>query len=231
MTRFELRHAKPSLLIYSLGKISDMRFIFIIATVLSLMGTSAFAYSGSGRNPPRKLSERQIKVLEKFIPLIPKEENIFEIVALAMVETNLSVKAISHTGDYGILQVNCRVHRKRLKKLFGFNHCKKDMLVMEKNVTASMFILSRFRKYRRCRGSKVYSCYNGGQGWRVVMKRCLENCTGKRCKSCNRPERYSNSVKKHIRFLKRKYKDLITRLSATKQRSVKTRTMNEPTRR
>jgi hypothetical protein len=208
-----------------------MKLIFIIVTVLSFICSYASAYSSSGRNPPRKLSERQVKVLEKFIPLIPKEEDIFEIVAIAMVETNLSPKAVSHTGDYGVLQVNCRVHEKRLRKLFGFKDCKKDMLVMEKNVTASMFILSRFRRYRWCRGSKVYSCYNGGQGWRVVMKKCLETCEGKRCKSCNRPERYGKSVKKHIRFLKKKYKDLITRLSATSQRSVKTRTMNEPNRR
>jgi len=189
-----------------------------LLTALLVSNSSHAKHSGSGRSPPRKLSERQIGVLEEFVPLIPAEYDPIEIVALAMVETGLTPAAISWTGDYGILQVNCKIHAPKMKKVFGFEDCKKDMLDMKKNVKASLYIFTRMRTlYRGCRRKKVYACYNGGPGWKVVMRRCLESCEGKACRKCNRPARYADSVKKHIRFLNRKYRDLIYSLSNRQQ--------------
>jgi len=164
-------------------------------------------YSGSGRNPPKSLSERHISQIKRVLPLIPGEYDAYEIIGIGMVESGLTDRAISHTGDYGLMQVNCRIHRKRLKKVFGFNDCEKDMLVVENNMKASLLLISLFRKnYRQCRGTKVFACYNGGQGWKYVQNKCLDKCgTDSQCRKCTRPARYSNSVKKHIRFLKRKY--------------------------
>ena len=195
-----------------------MKHMFVAVFIL-LFCNNVYAkgpYSGSGRNPPKKLSERQISVLKNFVPLIKwSGEDPFVMTAIAMVESSLTESAISRSGDYGILQVNCRIHSKKLKKLFGFKHCKKDMLDMRKNIVASAYVLSRFRKYRACRKHHLYACYNGGQGWKAVLKKCMEekNCEAP-CRKCNRPARYANSVKKHIRFLKRKYSDLILSLSS-----------------
>lgn len=168
-------------------------------------------YSGSGRFPPKTLSERHKEQIKRILPLIPSKYDPYEILAIGMVESSLTDQAISHTGDYGLMQVNCRIHRKRLKEVFGYKDCEKDMLVLEKNMKASLLIIDLFRsRYRQCRGPKLYSCYNGGQGWKFVQKKCLEKCEGeKECRKCTRPARYAKSVKRHIRFIKRKYKKLI----------------------
>ena len=167
-------------------------------------------YSGSGRKPPRTLSERHVNQIKALLPLIPSTFNPYEIVGIGMVESSLTPGAISHTGDYGLMQVNCRIHRKRLRTTFGFKDCEKDMLVVTNNMKASLLLIKLFReKYRQCRGSRVYACYNGGQGWKFVQNRCLKLCsTEKQCRKCTRPARYADSVKRHIRFLKRKYSDL-----------------------
>ena len=189
-----------------------MKKALIFLVLVFIAGVTPLAHAGSGRNPPKKLSERQIKVLEEFIPMFPTNIDPFEIVAIAMVESSLTPTAIGF-GNYGILQINCTVHKRNLKKLFGFKNCRKDMLDMRKNLRASLYILNAFRtKYKRCRGQNAYACYNGGQGWKAVKKKCLRDCSGKACRSCNRPARYQNSVKKHIRFLKKKYAEFITRL-------------------
>ena len=195
-----------------------MRRLFQAAVILAstllltspAMSQDAKRYSGSGRKPPKSLSERHIKQIKELLPLIPSTFNPYEIVGIGMVESSLTPRAISHTGDYGLMQVNCRIHRKRLKTVFGFNDCEKDMLVVRNNMKASLLLIELFRKkYRQCRGSRVYSCYNGGQGWKVVQNRCLEKCSSeKQCRKCTRPARYADSVKRHIRFLKRKYSDL-----------------------
>lgn len=186
--------------------------IIIISVLFCFVGTAvAQTYSGSGRKPPRKLSDRQLQVISEMLPFIPKEVNPLEIIAIALVESRLTPKAVSHTGDYGLMQVNCRIHRKRLKKVFGLENCEKDMMSIENSVNAGVHILLLMRnKYKRCRGQKVYACYNGGPGWMRVKARCLEQCKlaenpEARCKKCGRPARYSNSVKRNLRFLKREH--------------------------
>mgnify|MGYP001170917435 FL=1 len=160
--------------------------------------------SGGGRNPPKKLKERQIELAKRIIAYLkanyPKEKPI-EIIAIALVETNLKENLVSHTGDWGVLQVNCRIHRKKLKNILGIRKCK-ELHELNKNIDAAIYILNRFRRYKTCRGNNLYACYNGGQGWKVAMKKCYA-ATGK--KSCSRPYRYKNSVRKHLRLLERKY--------------------------
>lgn len=167
--------------------------------------------SGSGRNPPKKLSKRHIRQIKRILPLIPSKYSPYEIIAIGMVESSLRTNAVSQTGDYGLMQVNCRSHKKKLRKIFGFKNCEKDLLIIENNMKAALLVFSIFRKnYKQCTGQKVYACYNGGQGWKFVRNRCLKNCSSEKpCRRCGRPERYANSVKKHIEFLKKNYSYLV----------------------
>tara|TARA_B100000131_G_scaffold221323_1_gene212829 strand:- start:21485 stop:21964 length:480 start_codon:yes stop_codon:yes gene_type:complete len=150
-----------------------------------------------------------MKVIAQMVPHIPEGVDPLEVIAIALVESRLTPTAISHTGDYGLMQVNCRIHRKRLKKVFGLKDCEKDMMSVENSVRAGVHIMQLMRKkYKRCRKQKVYACYNGGPSWEKVKARCLEKCKlaenpEARCKKCGRPARYSRSVKRNLRFLKR----------------------------
>ena len=184
----------------------------ILATfIASMMVTVAMAgktkYSGSGRKPPRKLDKRQVTQIKAMLVLIPEQYDPYEIVAIGMVESNLTINAVSDTGDYGLMQVNCRIHKKQLRAIYGFKNCKKDMLIMTKSLIASLYVIDDFRKnHRRCRGTKVYACYNGGQGWRTRQRKCLKKCTTKpECLRCTRVSTYSKNVKRNILFLRNNY--------------------------
>lgn len=170
----------------------------------------AQTYSGSGRRPPSQLSERQLTVLSEVVDMIPSSENRTEILALIMVESNLTTTAVSRTGDYGIMQVNCRIWRDRLRTELGIQNCEQELMNPRTGIRAGVYVLNRFRRYRRCQGSNVYACYNGGQSWRGRAERCQAACQEDACRRrCWRPARYADSVRRHVRFLTRKYSDRI----------------------
>ena len=177
---------------------------FLACTYTQNVG--AQTYSGSGRKPPAILNEKQLSVLQEVVGMIPASENKTNILALIMVESNLTPAAVSRTGDYGLMQVNCRIWRAKLKKDLGIQDCEKEMMDMETSIRAGVYVLNKFRKYRRCRGSKVYACYNGGQNWQGRAESCQAACQDDTCRRrCWRPARYADSVRRHIRFLDRKY--------------------------
>lgn len=173
----------------------------------------AQTYSGSGRKPPRQLSERQLSVLREVVTMIPSSENRTELLALMMVESNLTPGAVSRTGDYGIMQVNCRIWRQRLKTELGIENCEEELMNPAVSIRAGVYVLNRFRRYRRCRGSNVYACYNGGQNWRGRAEACQAACQDDTCRRrCWRPARYADSVRRHIRFLNRNYNEQINQV-------------------
>lgn len=179
-------------------------FAFIACTYTQTV--EAQTYSGSGRRPPTQLSERQLSVLTEVVKMIPSSENRVNILALIMVESNLTPTAVSRTGDYGLMQVNCRIWRDALREDLGIENCEEDMMDMQTSIRSGVYVLNRFRRYRRCRGANVYACYNGGQNWKGRATRCQEACQDDACRRrCWRPARYSDSVRRHIRFLNRKY--------------------------
>lgn len=163
--------------------------------------------SGGGRKVPSKLKDRQVELAKRIIAYLkakhPKE-NPIEIIAIGLVETNLTENLVSHTGDWGVLQVNCRIHRKKLKNILGIRKCK-ELHNLKNNIDAAVYIMNRFRRYKSCKGSNLYACYNGGQGWKLAMRKC-EKVTGR--KTCSRPYRYKRSVLKHLQLLERKYSHL-----------------------
>ena len=121
--------------------------IYIVGALMLLYPISVAAnhVSGGGRNPPKTLSDRHKEVISRIVPYLkkvhPKEDPV-EIVAIAMVETNLKEGLTSHTGDYGLLQVNCKIHKKKLANRLGIKNCRKDMFIMNKNVESRSFSLA-----------------------------------------------------------------------------------------
>jgi hypothetical protein len=91
-------------------------------------------------------------------------EDPYFMVALAWVESRLQVGKISHTGDYGIFQINYRFwgkqwgYKSRTKFL-------KDMSDTKHATVAATTVLKEMRKYSACRGLNLPACYNGGPGW------------------------------------------------------------------
>ena len=160
------------------------------------------------RSPPKKLTSDRERTAVEIITYLkskyPKEDPLLY-VAVALVESSLKPTAVSHTGDYGVLQVNCRIHKKKLREILGIHNCKKEMLNIKKNVDASVLIFNRFKRYKTCKKDYIFSCYNAGQGWRSIKKRCLSSCSQDSCKKCNRPDRYRNTVKKFTKFLEKNY--------------------------
>ena len=117
----------------------------------------------------------------------------YELVAIAITESSLNPKAFSKTKDSGLFQVNCRVWHEPLN-YGGIISCQKAMMNLKVNTQAGSHILSQYRKkYKQCRGTLAYRCYNGGPGW---------------MKSANKDKiiKYSNKVKKVKRLLHKNYK-------------------------
>jgi soluble lytic murein transglycosylase-like protein len=174
-------------------------------TILLLAVSSAEA-------KPWALNDRQVGVAEQIINhlrnLHPTEDPV-EYIALAWVESRLTPSAISRTGDYGVLQVNYRIHKRKLRERLRINSTR-DLLEIRNNINASVLIVNLMRrKYRHCRGSRVYSCYNGGPGWKRVQQSCLSSCEGQRnCRRCKRAFRYGSLVRKIKRRLMRRHRDL-----------------------
>ena len=182
--------------------------IILFLAAFSLIGEP----SAEARKLPKQLSARQIDVAKEIITYLKENhpaEDPLEYIAIAWVESGLTKTAISRTGDYGVLQVNYRINKKKLNKNLGINS-RKELMELENNIDASVLIMNILRrKYRHCRGNKTYSCYNGGPGWKRVQERCLKDCSDS-CRKCKRAARYGKLTNSMKRYLKRKYISLFT---------------------
>jgi hypothetical protein len=85
-------------------------------------------------------------------------------VSLAWVESRLKTGKISHTGDFGLFQVNYRFWGKK----WGYKSRQKflvDMSSANHATVAAAVVLREMRKYKSCAGLNLPACYNGGPGW------------------------------------------------------------------
>ena len=188
--------------------------IYVFLLILSCTTVHAqIRYSGPGRNPPKNLSEQRLATMDRVLAALPQGEDPYQILGLILVESMLTTDAVSRTGDYGLMQVNCRVWRRWLRQNMNIRNCERELLTLETNIIAGVRILEVFRRHRNCRGDNVYACYNGGPRWRSRARRREAECGEDR--SCVsrawRPRRYQSSVLKHIRFLRVTYSDRIDR--------------------
>ncbi len=85
-------------------------------------------------------------------------------VALSWVESRLKTGRVSHTGDYGLFQINYRFWGKK----WDYKDRKKflvDMSSAAHATVAAAVVLKEMRKYKACQGLNLPACYNGGPGW------------------------------------------------------------------
>ena len=181
---------------------------FFFASVLLLTLLVPEGATASGRKPLTRLTKHQQSAVSKIGRSLPKREAT-ELAAIGLVESGLK-STVSKTGDYGPMQVNCRVWRRLLKEQLGILSCEQEVMDLKVATRVADFIVKRLRrKYPQCRGTKVYSCYNGGQGWAEVQQRCKRKCKRQDCSYCDRPVRYAHLVRQTIRLLRMRYSALL----------------------
>jgi len=92
------------------------------------------------------------------------EKDPYFMVALAWTESRLKASKVSHTGDYGLFQINYRFWAKK----WGYKSRQKflvDMSSAAHGTVAAAVVLKEMSKYRACQGLNLAACYNGGPGW------------------------------------------------------------------
>lgn len=91
-------------------------------------------------------------------------------VSLAWVESRIQKRQVSHTGDYGLFQINYHFWGKE----WGYKDKQKFLLDMsnaEHATVAATVVLNEMRKYKTCQGLNLAACYNGGPGWQKSKNR------------------------------------------------------------
>lgn len=133
----------------------------------------------------------------------------YELLAIAITESNLNPKAISSKGAVGLFQVMCKYWYKQ-SGYKSIAQCNKKLLNPKANVKAGVMVLSTVRKkYEQCKGELAYRCYFAGQRW---MKY--------RGKTKRQIIRYENKIKERKEILHNYYEGLIENIrSELKTRS------------
>jgi hypothetical protein len=91
-------------------------------------------------------------------------EDPYFMVAIAWVESRLLTGKVSHTGDYGLFQINYRFWGKK----WGYKDSNKflvDMSSAAHATVAATTVLKEMRRYKSCAGLNLPACYNGGPRW------------------------------------------------------------------
>ncbi len=96
-------------------------------------------------------------------------------IAIAWVESRVNSNRVSHTGDYGIFQINYNFWGKK----WGYTSKKKFLVDMSSpghGVVAAAVVLKEMKKYKACKGLNLAACYNGGPSWQKSknIKKILE---------------------------------------------------------
>ena len=100
-------------------------------------------------------------IIDKSIQL---GEDPYFMVGLAWVESRLKTGRVSHTGDYGLFQINYNFWGKK----WGYKSRNKflvDMSSPNHSVVAAAGVLKEMTRYKACSGLNLPACYNGGPNW------------------------------------------------------------------
>ena len=129
-------------------------------------------------------------IIDKSIQL--KEDPYF-MISLAWVESRLKTGRVSHTGDYGLFQINYNFWGKK----WGYKSRQKflvDMSSAPNATVAATVVLKEMRRYKSCIGLNLPACYNGGPSWQ---------------KSKNKEKilKYASKVNRMRAIFKRQYPD------------------------
>ena len=90
----------------------------------------------------------------------------FTLLAIAFRESSFKTGLVSKQGDVGIFQINARWWWKKLgyKNRADFTKKNQDVATSAKN---AITIIQKFKRFKTCRGDRVFACYNGGPGWQL----------------------------------------------------------------
>jgi hypothetical protein len=91
-------------------------------------------------------------------------EDPYFMVSIAWVESRLKTGRVSHTGDYGLFQINYRFWGRK----WGYKSRQKflvDMSSATHATVAAAVVLKEMRNYQACAGLNLPACYNGGPSW------------------------------------------------------------------
>ena len=120
--------------------------------------------------PPYFDTEQELNaavIIDKSLDL---QQDPYFMVSLAWVESRLKTGRVSHTGDYGLFQINYRFWGKK----WGYKDRNKflvDMSSAAHATVAATVVLKEMRKYKSCQGLNLSACYNGGPQWQKSKNR------------------------------------------------------------
>ena len=159
---------------------------------LILLGATCDPY-GIKREEKKKHFVNIIKHAEQ------KNQDPYELLAIAITESSLKPNAYSHTKDVGLFQVNCRWWYKKFKYK-SIKHCESALKDPNLNIQRGIYILNHFRNnYKQCKGNNAYRCYNGGQGWH-------------KSKNKHKIIRYEKKIRERKIVLKKYYTEMIEQI-------------------
>jgi len=175
---------------------------------ISLLSLALFASTGS--DPYHLTRPSKIKHVKMIVEYAETHNHdAYELLAIAITESNLRPKVVSWAGAVGLFQVMCKYWYEPLKYK-TMKQCNDSLFDPYKNMEAGVHVLTTYRKqYKHCEGDLAYRCYYAGGGW----IRRSGNLAAK-------IERYEKKVRKTRKYLHTYYKDLIENIrSNVKERS------------
>ena len=114
-----------------------------------------------------KLSDDQLVNVITIMDVAKKQGfDEFALLAIAFRESSFKTGLISKQGDVGIFQINARWWWKKLgyKNRADFTKKNQNVATSAKN---AITIIQKFKRFKTCRGDRVFACYNGGPGWQL----------------------------------------------------------------
>ena len=114
-----------------------------------------------------KLSDDQLVNVITIMDVAKKQSfDEFTLLAIAFRESSFKTGLISKQGDVGIFQINARWWWKKLgyKNRAEFTKKNQDVATSAHN---AITIIQKFKRFKTCRGDRVFACYNGGPGWQL----------------------------------------------------------------
>ena len=124
----------------------------------------------------------------------------FTLLAIAFRESSFKTGLVSKQGDVGIFQINARWWWKKLgyKNRAEFTKKNQDVATSAKN---AIIIIKKFKRFKTCRGDRVFACYNGGPGW--LLSKNIEKIKAYQ----KRVIRARYLIKRHMKRWKKEIKD------------------------
>ena len=114
-----------------------------------------------------KLSDDQLVNVITIMDVAKKQSfDEFTLLAIAFRESSFKTGLISKQGDVGIFQINARWWWKKLGYKNRAEFTKKNQDVAT-SATNAIIIIQKFKRFKTCRGDRVFACYNGGPGWQL----------------------------------------------------------------